>query len=235
MSKKIEQLLEIIEEVRDNYRTNNRNASIREMRIAAKRAVAARNDIEITTVSDAYIRRLRPDIQASSEFDKLLEGWLHDDSTELQVILLKHCIDNNDQGLIKKTFYKATEQDILLSEEFGIDPNDIEFKEGSEKLRIHLIKERNRYLVDRAKEYWNEVSHGNTICAICSFSFLKAYGEIGKGYIEAHHIKPISSLKYDTSVKISDLTPVCSNCHRIIHRTRPWLTIDQLRDDINRA
>ena len=27
----------------------------------------------------------------------------------------------------------------------------------------------------------------------------------------------------------TDLVPVCSNCHRMIHRRRPWLSVEQLR------
>ncbi len=28
--------------------------------------------------------------------------------------------------------------------------------------------------------------------------------------------------------KPEDITMVCANCHRMLHRKRPWLTIDEL-------
>ena len=49
----------------------------------------------------------------------------------------------------------------------------------------------------------------------------------GDGYIEIHHCKPLSAGGlFDPQ---TDLVPVCSNCHRMIHRRRPWLSVEQLR------
>jgi len=50
--------------------------------------------------------------------------------------------------------------------------------------------------------------------------FGERYGKIGKGFIEAHHFRPIGTLeegiavKYDVAV---DFAVLCSNCHRMIH------------------
>jgi len=232
MSARIEQLLEVIEEVKENFRNQKAHTSIRAIRIKAVDSVAGRRNIEYTTVNDKFIRGLRPHISSVAEFDRLLEGWLRHNSTELQDTIQKHKSDNSDDVLIRNAFHKASGQDILLSEEFGVDPNDIEFREGKEKLKLHLSKERNRHLVKSAKDQWTKESKRNVICSVCSFSFSDTYGKIGKGYIEAHHILPISSITPDIVVKVSDLSPVCSNCHRIIHRYRPWLTINQLKDAI---
>jgi len=97
---------------------------------------------------------------------------------------------------------------------------------------VKLVKERNKYLVNLAKQQWLKENNGTVSCAICSFSFDDTYGDVCKGYIEAHHILPISALTSDTIMKIKDLSPVCSNCHSVIHRYRPWLTINQLKDNI---
>lgn len=51
--------------------------------------------------------------------------------------------------------------------------------------------------------------------------FGRKYGEIGAGYIEAHHMRPISSLKEGETVEYDiqkDFSVLCSNCHRMIHR-----------------
>lgn len=232
MSARIKYIIEVIEEVRDNFRNGKETSSISQMRINAGHSVASRWGITYQAVIDKFIRQLRPDLEFASQFDALLEKWLLNNAPNLQKIILKHKSDNNDQALINNAFYKAPEEDILLAEEFGVDPNDAEFSEGKEKLKIHLVKERNRHLIATAKEHWHKTSKGAVSCVICSFSFDYTYGVIGKGYIEAHHILPISTLTPDTVIRIGDLAPVCSNCHTIIHRYRPWLTIDQLKNII---
>ena len=68
-------------------------------------------------------------------------------------------------------------------------------------------------------------------CEICGTSFKEKYGEIGDGFIEAHHIYPISELTEETH--INDLILVCSNCHKIIHRKRLWLTIENMQTLLN--
>ncbi|MHC5748782.1 MAG: HNH endonuclease, partial [Nostoc sp.] len=61
------------------------------------------------------------------------------------------------------------------------------------------------------------------------FNFLKTYGDIGADYIECHHTKPISELENYEKTNIKDLALVCANCHRMLHRKRPWLSIEQLK------
>jgi hypothetical protein len=54
-------------------------------------------------------------------------------------------------------------------------------------------------------------------------------GDRGIGFIECHHTKPVSMLDGESRTHIDDLAMVCSNCHRTIHRTRPWLSIGELK------
>lgn len=65
----------------------------------------------------------------------------------------------------------------------------------------------------------------------CKFDFYKVYGELGVGYIEVHHIKPLHSLEEVVVVDPkNDLVCLCSNCHRMVHRKRnSVLGIDELR------
>ncbi len=66
------------------------------------------------------------------------------------------------------------------------------------------------------------IEHYGCKCSICGFDFEDQYGEIGKEFIEVHHIVPISSTDSEHDVDpIKDLIPVCSNCHSILHRRRP--------------
>jgi len=102
------------------------------------------------------------------------------------------------------------------------------FPEGKFKEKLHLARERNQTLVRQAKAQ-AMARVGSLKCACCSFDFLENYGEVGRGFIEAHHTKPISELhEGGEETKIEDLALVCSNCHRMLHRKRPWLKMDEL-------
>ena len=72
--------------------------------------------------------------------------------------------------------------------------------------------------------------HG-TKCMICGFDFEKKYGELGKGYIEVHHIRPMSEIDEEVVVNPEkDLICVCSNCHRMLHRFKSYMvTVEVLR------
>ena len=72
--------------------------------------------------------------------------------------------------------------------------------------------------------------HG-TRCMICGFDYGEKYGELGKGYIEVHHIKPLADLEEEVVVNPrTDLVCVCSNCHRMLHRFRKYIvSVDELK------
>ena len=63
----------------------------------------------------------------------------------------------------------------------------------------------------------------------CLFDFKEIYGELGEGFAECHHKKPVSQLKNNEKTKLDDLAILCANCHRMIHRSKPWKTIDELK------
>jgi len=104
-----------------------------------------------------------------------------------------------------------------------------EFSEGKVLFRAHRSRERNRTLVKRAKGLALK-KHGRLVCQICGFDFKDRYGHLGDGYMECHHTVPISHLNPGTRTKVTDLALLCSNCHRMVHRRRPWLTITELVD-----
>ena len=58
-------------------------------------------------------------------------------------------------------------------------------------------------------------------CEACGFNFEEFYGARGKGYAEVHHKVPLSETRSERRTDpVSDLTILCSNCHRMIHRIR---------------
>ena len=76
------------------------------------------------------------------------------------------------------------------------------------------------------------IAHYGCKCSICGFDFEKIYGEdIGKDFIEVHHIVPIHERKGEYKVDpIRDLRPLCSNCHSMIHRRNPVYAPEEISD-----
>jgi 5-methylcytosine-specific restriction protein A len=56
------------------------------------------------------------------------------------------------------------------------------------------------------------------------------YGERGEAYIHVHHLRPLAEIGQSYELDpVADLRPVCPNCHAMIHRTSPPMSIDDLR------
>ena len=125
----------------------------------------------------------------------------------------------------------------IVSSEDPLPPKEIigddeDGEEGQVLSRVHRYRERNPKLVRRKKEKVLQET-GSLSCEVCGFDFEETYGNHGNGFIECHHTKPVSELKEGEKTKLSDLSLVCSNCHRMIHRTRPWLSVDDLRSKLS--
>jgi 5-methylcytosine-specific restriction protein A len=120
--------------------------------------------------------------------------------------------------VIKGDVPEASEEE---DEEFA------EAEEGRILTRIHRSRERSRKLVENKKASVLK-ANGHLKCEACSFDFEATYGKRGKGFIEAHHVNPVHTLVAGQKTKLEDLVLLCSNCHRIVHTQRPWLTVDEL-------
>lgn len=105
--------------------------------------------------------------------------------------------------------------------------SDLEGKEGSKALRTHIQIERDPKLV-KAKKDAVLAETGRLKCEACTFDFSEWYGDAGNGFCEVHHLKPLAH-KGRRTTRLSDLAVVCSNCHRIIHRGRKMLSLQELR------
>ncbi|MFB8209511.1 HNH endonuclease [Streptomyces sp. NPDC056010] len=112
-------------------------------------------------------------------------------------------------------------------EEFG---DDFSAPEGRLLMRWHRARERNKSL--RKKKIASVLKSGGQLaCEACGFDFEKIYGDRGAGYIECHHVLPLH-VAGEGHTKLSDLALICANCHRMIHRSAPWPTPEELRTSI---
>jgi len=108
-----------------------------------------------------------------------------------------------------------------------LDADEEEGNEGQLLSRVHRYRERDRSLVQKKKQKFLSLNP-KIRCEACGFDFEKTYGYRGADFIECHHTKPVSELEADGKTKISDLVLLCSNCHRIVHRKKPWLSFEEL-------
>lgn len=74
------------------------------------------------------------------------------------------------------------------------------------------------------------LEHYGTMCAVCAFNFEAVYGELGKGFIHVHHLRPLAEVGEAYALDpIADLRPVCPNCHAMLHARAVTLSIEDLR------
>jgi 5-methylcytosine-specific restriction protein A len=73
---------------------------------------------------------------------------------------------------------------------------------------------------------------GTLTCEVCGFEYSEKYGDLGRGFAECHHTKPLGELSKKTKTMLEDLSIICANCHRMIHRTNPLMTIKELAEYI---
>ena len=74
------------------------------------------------------------------------------------------------------------------------------------------------------------IEHYGYDCSVCGFNFKSIYGDIGANFIHVHHIKDIALMGGSYSVNpIEDLRPVCPNCHAMLHKEKPAISIEKLK------
>lgn len=120
----------------------------------------------------------------------------------------------NEKQLIEQQFSGEQNTNVLEHIE-ALRNEESNGKEGARE--TYLV---NKYERNPKNRQMAIKIHGLS-CYACGFNFKEVYGEHGKGFIEIHHIKPLSTL--EKSVEINpkiDLVPLCANCHRMVHRIK---------------
>lgn len=138
-------------------------------------------------------------------------------------------IANHIKSIVGKT---KQNRELYSSQDFLELESDFAVKEGETIYRLHKSKERNVNLVKRKKDQVLK-KHGKLECEVCQMDFEAKYGKLGTGFIECHHIIPLSEISDDTTTYLKDLALVCSNCHRMLHRKGNNITVDELREIVS--
>ena len=98
------------------------------------------------------------------------------------------------------------------------------FSEGTATRFTQTRYERNAFARSKClKEYGYS-------CSVCGYNFEKQFGELGKNFIHVHHLTQIATRGGRHEMDpVKDLRPVCPNCHSMLHRRCPPLTIEELK------
>ena len=121
----------------------------------------------------------------------------------------------------------------ILMELISSDPKDLDemiepgYLEG-DKTRITV----NHYERSRVNRALCLKWHGFD-CKGCGLNMSNKYGPIGEGVIHVHHLTPVSQMGERRRLNPkTDLIPLCPNCHVIVHRKDPPLSLEDLKSEL---
>lgn len=111
------------------------------------------------------------------------------------------------------------------------DEDEQDGEEGGLLYRWHVARERDRKLAARKKKEATD-SGQPILCEGCGLDVSAKYGTQVGAVIECHHRLPLSAGKRTT--RLVDLALVCPTCHRVLHFSKQWLSVDELRQRLGR-
>lgn len=143
----------------------------------------------------------------------------------------------NNSGEIKIRVRNAKESNAVIQYCFGLSvsadvnvypdevPSDGTFNEGT--VAHALVNRFERSAEARARC----LAHFGPVCKVCNFDFERTFGSLGRGFMHVHHVVDLASIRANYVVNpLTDLVPVCPNCHAMLHQVRPAMSIDVLRE-----
>jgi hypothetical protein len=151
------------------------------------------------------------------------EPWRHQvpvnwvsDFAEIEILL----------GAEQLTVKELSPHDVRMLEArnnaIKVAAEKIEAIEGEAYIKEATFRRRNRALIQAKK------ANSDFRCEVCGFNFEEAYGSVGREYIIAHHIRPVSSGV--TKTTLDDIALLCANCHAMVHTSYPPITPSDLQD-----
>lgn len=148
-----------------------------------------------------------------AQWEFLLERREKDPNNQVLLAMFARYFDDvvNDEGYVYLDVQEAEPPppDDDATEE---DADEQGLEEGGVSFAKHRRRERSRKVVQKAK------AARGLVCEACELDFAAVYGDLGEGYIEAHHVVPLAKRGKAVSDPVEDMRVLCANCHRMIHR-----------------
>lgn len=193
--------------------------------------VRTRANEENYATARAFLDNLRKMYELSLGSGEAVDSWAVTDQTRVEVTV-KNIEAQHDTEQIKSTVNSVMVPLMAaMAELIGYETNDLPGPEGAEgeedgAISIATIKRRERN--PRNKILCLSI-HGEK-CGVCGVEPQHIYGSEFGVILEVHHIEPLSEVDgpkiYNPT---TDLIPLCPNCHRAIHKRRPALLPDELK------
>lgn len=143
---------------------------------------------------------------------------MYGDEVECYYGIYEHQKNTNNKRafnlLVKRIveFIETLARDLPGTKHADPERDSFPKQENRKLVKTHISRERDSHLPNLRKQL------DDFQCQICHMRFENVYGPLGRYFAEAHHKVPLSKLKGKVNTSVDDLTTVCANCHRMLHR-----------------
>jgi len=115
----------------------------------------------------------------------------------------------------------------MLGKDVAAVEREFRFQEGERRAAQMARCVRSPGLRVEAKRHWGQR------CYCCGFSFEEFYGAVGTDFAIVHHLEPLGDGQ-SRETSVNDVRIVCANCHYILHRQDPPLSVETLKQQFSR-
>lgn len=139
---------------------------------------------------------------------------------------------------MKISFKDIYKQNVINWKEIFLYDENLLIYEWTEKIKKVKTYERSNKLRTIAINHFKS-DNWKLYCKCCWFCFDLFYWEnIANNYIEIHHDTPIYQYENEDVEKtllnaLNNLFPLCSNCHRMVHRQKKQKSVKEITNSIN--
>ena len=106
--------------------------------------------------------------------------------------------------------------------------SDLAAIEGNPQIYFHLRRERDPEITKAKRESFVAMN-GSLYCECCNFGTESAFPGLGCDICEIHHRAPLALASESVKTTLNDLAVLCPNCHRAIHKTDPFLSVEEFQ------
>ena len=144
-------------------------------------------------------------------------------------------LDHNEvNDLLQRYGHLTDDKNCWSGDEAGVlSEGGLEVPEGAKTQAVV-----NRYERSSAAKRWRLRYDGYT-CQVCDLKFEERYGAFARGYMQVHHIVPLSQIADHDNHTVNpktDLIAVCPNCHAMLHhRRKSPRTVEDLKQEMAKA
>ena len=144
---------------------------------------------------------------------------------DLRIEIITGLIDLDDVEIVLRKVFDLIVPLLLLIMPYEED--ELGQVEGKSKESLFTTYERSK------KNRTLCLSFYGYDCQTCGQNMEEKYGVLGKEFIHVHHIEPLHLSGLKKINPFEDLIPLCPNCHAIVHRESPPISIKKLKEILN--